>query len=173
MKQQGCIPQYDDYIKKVAVYKAMKQRSSIPGCYYTHGIPDFYLLNRKKTSTEVKDVIYSGDALAVLRQLDSESVQCCVTSPPYFQLRDYGVDGQIGLEDTPEEFIAKLVEVFHEVKRVLKPDGTLWVNIADSYAGSGKGRNADGRHSDDGGKNTKQNTNTGSVDYSSFSVGSM
>ena len=86
-------------------------------------------------------MIYSGDALAVLRQLNSESVQCCVTSPPYFQLRDYGVDGQIGLEDTPEEFIAKLVEVFHEVKRVLKPDGTLWVNIADSYAGSGKGRN--------------------------------
>ena len=108
-------------------------------------------------------MIYSGDALAVLKQLDSESVQCCVTSPPYFQLRDYGVDGQIGLEDTPEEFIAKLVEVFHEVKRVLKPDGTLWVNIADSYAGSGKGRNADGRHSDAGGKNTKQSTNTGSV----------
>lgn len=81
-------------------------------------------------------MIYSGDALAVLRQLNSESVQCCVTSPPYFQLRDYGVDGQIGLEDTPEEFIAKLVEVFHEVKRVLKPDGTLWVNIADSYAGT-------------------------------------
>lgn len=113
-------------------------------------------------------MIYSGDALEVLKQLDSESVQCCVTSPPYFQLRDYGVDGQIGLEDTPEEFIAKLVEVFHEVKRVLKPDGTLWVNIADSYAGSGKGRNADGRHSDGrhsdaGGKNTKQSTNTGSV----------
>lgn len=58
---------------------------------------------------EVKNVIYSGDALEVLKQLDSESVQCCVTSPPYFQLRDYGVDGQIGLEDTPEEFIAKLV----------------------------------------------------------------
>lgn len=112
---------------------------------------------------EVKNVIYSGDALEVLKQLDSESVQCCVTSPPYFQLRDYGVDGQIGLEDTPEEFIAKLVEVFHEVKRVLKPDGTLWVNIADSYAGSGKGRNADGRHSDAGGKNSKQSTNTGAV----------
>lgn len=108
-------------------------------------------------------MIYSGDALAVLRQLNSESVQCCVTSPPYFQLRDYGVDGQIGLEDTPEEFIAKLVEVFHEVKRVLKPDGTLWVNIADSYAGSGKGRNTDGRHSDAGGKNSKQSTNTGAV----------
>ena len=52
-------------------------------------------------------MIYSGDALEVLKQLDSESVQCCVTSPPYFQLRDYGVDGQIGLEDTPEDFIAK------------------------------------------------------------------
>ena len=70
-------------------------------------------------------MVYNGDALSVLKQLDSESVQCCITSPPYFNLRDYGVDGQIGLEDTPEEFIAKLAEVFHEVKRVLKPDGTL------------------------------------------------
>lgn len=58
-------------------------------------------------------MVYNGDALSVLKQLDSESVQCCITSPPYFNLRDYGVDGQIGLEDTPEEFIAKLAEVFH------------------------------------------------------------
>lgn len=108
-------------------------------------------------------MVYNGDALSVLKQLDSESVQCCITSPPYFNLRDYGVDGQIGLEDTPEEFIAKLAEVFHEVKRVLKPDGTLWVNIADSYAGSGKGRNAVGRHSDADNKNTKQSSHKGSV----------
>ena len=108
-------------------------------------------------------MVYNGDALSVLKQLDSESVQCCITSPPYFNLRDYGVDGQIGLEDTPEEFIAKLAEVFHEVKRVLKPDGTLWVNIADSYAGSGKGRNAVGQHSDADNKNTKQSSHKGSV----------
>lgn len=126
-------------------------------------ITGFYTIKRLQEAQRREKVIYSGDALTVLRQLNSESVQCCVTSPPYFQLRDYGVDGQIGLEDTPEEFIAKLVEVFHEVKRVLKPDGTLWVNIADSYAGSGKGRNTDGRHSDAGGKNSKQSTNTGAV----------
>lgn len=61
----------------------------------------------------------------------------CVTSPPYYGLRDYGVEGQIGLEDTPEQFISRLVDVFHEVRRVLKEDGTLWVNIGDSYCGTG------------------------------------
>ena len=66
-------------------------------------------------------------------------MDCCVTSPPYYQLRDYGVEGQIGLEETVEEYIGKLVEIFREVRRVLKKDGTLWLNIADSYAGSGKG----------------------------------
>lgn len=78
-------------------------------------------------------MIHHGDALAVLRTLPDASVQCCVTSPPYYGLRDYGVDGQIGMEKTPEEFIARLVDVFSEVRRVLKPDGTLWVNIGDSY----------------------------------------
>lgn len=88
--------------------------------------------------------IISGDALESLRKLPDESVNCCVTSPPYYNLRDYGVDGQIGLEETPEEYIQKLVETFREVRRVLTKDGTLWVNIADSYAGSGKGRTKDG-----------------------------
>jgi len=78
-----------------------------------------------------------GDALTVLRSMESESVQCCVTSPPYFGLRDYGVDGQIGLEATPAEFVARLVEVFEEVRRVLKKDGTLWLNLGDSYFGGG------------------------------------
>lgn len=82
-------------------------------------------------------MIYCGDALTVLKTLPSESVNMCVTSPPYYGLRDYGIEGQIGLEQTPEQFIEKLVEVFHEVKRVLKNDGTLWVNIGDSYWGSG------------------------------------
>lgn len=77
--------------------------------------------------------IYQGDCLEILKQLPDESVDCCVTSPPYYGLRDYGVDGQIGLEETPEEYIKKLTEVFHEVKRVLKNDGTLWVNIGDTY----------------------------------------
>jgi len=74
-----------------------------------------------------------------LKEIESESVQCCVTSPPYWGLRDYGHDGQIGLEKTPEEYISKLVAVFDEVRRVLKKDGTLWLNLGDSYV-SGKGR---------------------------------
>lgn len=83
--------------------------------------------------------ILVGDALFKLKELDSQSIDCCVTSPPYYGLRDYGVEGQIGLEETPEQYIDKLVKIFREVKRILKEDGTLWVNIADSYAGSGKG----------------------------------
>ena len=80
-----------------------------------------------------------GDAVDGLKLLESESVDTCITSPPYYNLRDYGKDGQIGLETSPEEYIEKLVSVFREVRRVLKPDGTLWVNIADSYAGSRAG----------------------------------
>ena len=78
-----------------------------------------------------------GDCLQSLRSLPAGFVNCCVTSPPYYGLRDYGVDGQIGLEETPEQFIARLVEVFREVRRVLADDGTLWVNIGDSYASRG------------------------------------
>ncbi len=85
-----------------------------------------------------------SDALKALRSLTEKSVDCCVTSPPYYGLRDYGVDQQIGLEETPAEYIDKLVEIFREVRRVLKYNGTLWLNMGDSYAGSGKGRNADG-----------------------------
>ena len=78
--------------------------------------------------------VYLGNAVEVLRTFPDESIDCCVTSPPYFGLRDYGSNGQIGLEQTPEAYIAKLVEVFSEVRRCLKKDGTLWVNIGDSYA---------------------------------------
>lgn len=85
--------------------------------------------------------IRQGDALELLREMPAESVQCCVTSPPYFGLRNYGVDGQLGAEDTPEEYVDVMVEVFREVRRVLRSDGTLWLNIGDSYAGSGKGGN--------------------------------
>lgn len=75
-----------------------------------------------------------GDCLDVLPTLEAGSVHCCVTSPPYWSLRDYGVDGQLGLEPTPEEYVAKMVEVFREVRRVLRDDGTLWLNLGDSYA---------------------------------------
>lgn len=75
----------------------------------------------------------------MMRTLQDQSVNCCVTSPPYYGLRDYGHNGQIGLEETPDAFVQKLVEVFREVKRVLRDDGTLWVNLGDSYSGSGKG----------------------------------
>lgn len=80
-----------------------------------------------------------GDALERLRELPDESVQTCVTSPPYWRMRDYGHRRQIGLEKSPEAFVARLVEVFAEVRRVLRKDGTLWLNIGDSYACSGKG----------------------------------
>ncbi len=82
------------------------------------------------------DQIICGDALTELRKLPGESVDCCITSPPYWSLRNYNVDGQIGLEDSPDEYVAKLVEVFREVKRVLKKEGTLWLNLGDCYAGS-------------------------------------
>lgn len=77
-----------------------------------------------------------GDCREVLRSLPDESVHCVVTSPPYFGLRDYGVDGQIGLEPTPDAYVAELVAVFAEARRVLRRDGTLWLNLGDSYAGS-------------------------------------
>ncbi|MCL2246780.1 MAG: site-specific DNA-methyltransferase, partial [Lentimicrobiaceae bacterium] len=83
--------------------------------------------------------IYTGDALKVLKSLPSESVDCIVTSPPYYCLRDYGVSGQIGLEQSPEQYIKRLEKVFIACKRVLKKSGTMWVVIGDSYAGSGRG----------------------------------
>lgn len=95
----------------------------------------------------MRNVILEGNALDVLQQRASKSVNCCVTSPPYFGLRDYGHDGQIGLEETPEQYVAKLVDVFREVRRVLKDDGTLWLNLGDSYAGSGKGGNSESKRS--------------------------
>jgi DNA modification methylase len=78
-----------------------------------------------------------GDALRELRKLPDASVNCCVTSPPYWGLRDYGVPGQLGLERTPAEYVARMVELFREVRRVLRDDGTLWLNLGDSYAHNG------------------------------------
>lgn len=91
--------------------------------------------------------IREGDALERLRELADGSVHACVTSPPYYNLRDYKVEGQIGLEKTPELFIERLVDVFREVRRVLRADGTAWVNIGDSYANDSKwGGFTGGRH---------------------------
>jgi DNA modification methylase len=84
------------------------------------------------------NVIHSGDCLQGLKGLPDSCVDCCVTSPPYYRLRDYGVAGQLGLEETPELYVERLVEVFVEVYRVMKKTGTLWVVIGDSYNGSGK-----------------------------------
>ena len=75
-----------------------------------------------------------GDCIESMRDMPDCSVQCCVTSPPYWGLRDYGHEGQIGLEDTPEDYVERIVAVFREVRRVLKDDGTLWLNLGDSYA---------------------------------------
>lgn len=83
--------------------------------------------------------ILVGDCIEMMRMLPDQSVHTCITSPPYFGLRDYGVDGQIGLEASPREFIESLVAVFREVHRVLRNDGTLWVNLGDSYASGGRG----------------------------------
>lgn len=79
--------------------------------------------------------LINGNALHI--PLTDSVVQCVITSPPYYGLRDYGVDGQIGLEQSPEEYVSKLVDVFREIWRVMRHDGTLWLNLGDSYAGSG------------------------------------
>ena len=93
-----------------------------------------------------KSKIICGDALASLQELPDGIVRCCVTSPPYWGLRDYGVDAQLGLERTPEEYTAKMVEVFREVRRVLADDGTLWLNLGDTYAANRSYQVTDNKH---------------------------
>lgn len=92
---------------------------------------------RQHGEGQVKIEVLNGDCIEMMSSIPDKSINTCVTSPPYFGLRDYGHAGQIGLEDTPEAFVARLVEVFREVRRVLSDDGTLWLNIGDSY---GKGK---------------------------------
>ena len=89
--------------------------------------------------------LMQGDCLAVLANLPDNSVHCCVTSPPYFGLRDYGHPDQIGLEASPEAYVTKMVSVFREVRRVLRDDGTCWINIGDSYASDTKGSGGTGK----------------------------
>ena len=114
------------------------------------------------SNEEVDGMILTGDALQMLKTLPDESVQCCITSPPYWGLRSY-LDAddiqkglELGAEKTPEEYVSRLVEVFREVRRVLRDDGTLWLNLGDSYAGSMKGEGGTYELS------AKQNSNRGS-----------
>jgi DNA modification methylase len=114
--------------------------------------------------------ILTGDCRDVLKTLPDGSVHCVVTSPPYFGLRDYGVDGQMGLEPTPSEYVSSMVEVFREVRRVLRDDGTLWLNLGDSYAndakwgGSTGGKHAKGNHGNTGIGRGKKTTGLKSKD---------
>jgi DNA modification methylase len=106
--------------------------------------------------------IYTGDCLDSLKQLEDQSINTCITSPPYWGLRDYnGEEKQLGMEDTPEEFVDNLVKVFREVRRVLRDDGTVWLNLGDSYARTGGDSSKKGRHWDD----RKNNPNTGHNRY--------
>lgn len=118
----------------------------------------------RNTEPMIKELepLLVGDCLGSLRMLSAGSVHTCVTSPPYFGLRDYGHAGQIGLEETPAQFVAKLVAVFAEVHRVLRDDGTLWLNLGDSWSTGAKwggatgGKAARGLHGLSGGGRAKQ-----------------
>lgn len=93
-----------------------------------------------------------GDALEMLKEIPDGTVQCCVTSPPYFGLRDYGVDGQIGMEDTPDAYVVRLVDVFREVRRTMRTDGICFLNLGDTYSAGGRG-----------GRTAKQDSNRGTL----------
>lgn len=95
--------------------------------------------------------IHCGDCLELMKDIQNSSIHCCITSPPYWGLRDYGCAGQVGLEETPDEFIQKMVDIFREVRRILRPDGTLWLNLGDTYSTGGLGHGSG-----------KQTTNHGS-----------
>lgn len=103
---------------------------------------DITYVERVKPLRLNRSMLIEGDALHALNALPSESVRCVVTSPPYWGLRDYGIENQIGLEPTVHQFLNQLVRVFAEVRRVLTPDGTLWLNIGDSYTSGNRGYRA-------------------------------
>jgi len=105
------------------------------------------------------DTILCGDCLEILRQLPDNQIDCVITSPPYWGLRDYGMQGQIGLEKSPEDYVEKMVEIFRQVRRVLKPSGTCWLNLGDTYAGGKRGTSSSGKIY----VSQKQSTNAGSI----------
>jgi len=90
-------------------------------------------------------VVFQGDALAILKTMPAEHFRCCITSPPYWGLRDYGIDGQIGAEGDPWTYLSRIGEVFREVHRVLRSDGTLWLNVGDCYTSGNRGYRAPDR----------------------------
>lgn len=105
-------------------------------------MPVIERIGKEEPLTVDSSTLFEGDALTVLRRLEPQSVRCVITSPPYWGLRTYGIDEQIGLEKTLPQFLNKLVSVFAEVKRVLADDGTLWLNIGDSYTSGNRGYRA-------------------------------
>lgn len=120
--------------------RSARSRKAVSGS--SSGKAHTYCRNRLTISG---DEIIIGDALSVLRQLPSAIAQCCVTSPPYWGLRDYGVPEQIGIEPSLNEYLAKLKRVFRELRRVLRSDGTLWLNVGDSYTSGNRGWRAPDR----------------------------
>ena len=113
----------------------------LPGCPAVQLIPEACLAGRLGTlfaPRATDSAIVVGDSQRVLRQFLPNTFQCCITSPPYWGLRDYNIDGQIGLEESVERYLESLVAVFDEVRRVLREDGTLWLNIGDSYTSGGR-----------------------------------
>lgn len=117
--------------------------------------------------------VITGNCLDVLKNIEDKSISCCITSPPYYGLRDYGIDGQFGHEKTPDEFIEQLVKVFREVRRVLADNGTLWVNIGDSYAGSsqGIGGNSSSPSKQDSNKGTLEMKKSGKKSVTAHLIG--
>lgn len=103
---------------------------------------DYKTMDSRSPLNMEESSIIEGDSLQVLRALPDKSIRCVITSPPYWGLRDYGIDGQIGLEVTLEQFIQNLVRIFVEVRRVLTDDGTLWINIGDGYTSGNRGYRA-------------------------------
>lgn len=110
-----------------------------------------------------KGQILTGNAIDILKQLPEESVNCCVTSPPYWALRDYGVKEQIGLEETPGAYIVSLCAIFEQVRRIMRPDGTLWLNLGDTYIGYHGNRNAENGISPSDRRNFYENMRPSSV----------
>lgn len=124
------IPFVDKYPKDTKTYAIMNTKPE-------ESVKQEEIMYERRRKVMETDTIIHNDCLDALKDMPSESVHCCVTSPPYYGLRDYGMDGQVGREATPEQYIRKLTEIFSEVYRVLRADGTCWLNISDTYCGTG------------------------------------